>query len=43
MFWIDSLLHRSQAAAEMLPTGLRWAQAAVFPSIEIGMPAMALA
>ncbi len=41
-FCTDSLLQRSAQAAATLPTGLEWAQAEVFPSMEIGMPVMAL-
>src|SRR3972149_5552726 len=37
----DSLLQRSHMAAAMLPTGLKCAQAADLPSMEMGQPAMA--
>ena len=42
MFCTDSLLQVSQTAAAMLPTGLRCAQAALFPSSAIGKPVIAL-
>jgi len=41
IFWTDSLLHRSQVAAAMFPSGLRCAQAADLPSIDIGYPVIA--
>jgi hypothetical protein len=41
-FCTDSLLHKSQAAAAMFPTGLKCAQLADLPSMEIGQPVIAL-
>jgi hypothetical protein len=41
-FWTDSLLQVSQVAAARLPMGLAWAHAAVFPSIAMGKPVIAL-
>src|SRR5665213_2784838 len=40
-FCTDSLLHRSHMPAAMFPNGLKCAQLADFPSIEIGKPVMA--
>src|SRR5574341_1010240 len=41
MFWTDSLLQRSAYACAILPTPLKWAQAADFPSRDIGIPVIA--
>src|ERR1035438_359557 len=41
-FCTDSLLHRSHIAAAILPIGLKCAQAADLPSMEMGQPVMAL-
>jgi hypothetical protein len=41
-FWTDSLLQVSQVAAAMFPSGLKCAHAAVFPSMAMGKPVMAL-
>ncbi len=38
----DSLLHRSQHAPATLPSGLKWAHAAIRPSMEMGRPVIAL-